>query len=362
MSAIVELLGGLVPALALLGAILGYMMARGGAHIWGATFGKLAGWLAGVLPGPLSLFGHTVFPDMRAWVLEGNNAVLGYFQLWAQGAEDEIALSIDALRVIFQANAESVDWLARETDATFDWLTTVKLPRAVKAAAAAVLPAALLARLIAEAVRRALPHAATYTRTVVEHERTFVTRLPRTLERELSRDEAVLYKLSRAVAAAGGSIALPLPADLGHLRGEVAGLGRWAWRVNRRLAKLETLVGATAIAAVLGNLWGVSFRCVRSRGPIGRMLRALCFAPAWLINLLIAGVVEAFVLADLCDFSDLLIATTEQLRPGLLELVDVESALIGCHGYTAPNVLALPPVALPQLVGAVTIGSAELGG
>lgn len=126
---------------------------------------------------------------------------------------------------------------------------------------------------------------------------------------------------------------------------------------NRRLARLEKLIGVGTFAAVLASTLGVSLRCARPGGNLGRLARAACGAPSWLLRFLVAGVVEAFILSDLCDFSDLLIVQTEKLRPSLMQLVNVENALVGCHDFDAPRVFTLPPVSLPPLVDAVSLAA-----
>lgn len=160
--------------------------------------------------------------------------------------------------------------------------------------------------------------------------------------------------LTHAVTHPGvipGTLALPVP-----LRW--FGLTKKQLRAHtRRLARLEKLLGVGTFAAVLASTLGVSLRCVKPGGNLGRFARSVCGAPSWLIRFLVAGAIEAFILADLCDFSNLLIAQTERLRPSLMALVDVENALVGCRDFDSPRVFALAPVSLPALVDAVSLAA-----
>ena len=104
----------------------------------------------------------------------------------------------------------------------------------------------------------------------------------------------------------------------------------------------DAFVGAVAIALTrLGLSW---IRCP----SLGRLGKRFGCAPWQLLEDLLAASLTAFAVADLCTFANVAMDTARLLRPALLELVDVEDALVGCHGASGapmlePVRLRLPP-------------------
>jgi hypothetical protein len=159
------------------------------------------------------------------------------------------------------------------------------------------------------------------------------------------------WKPFALAVALAPTIPLHLPHTIGRLWHTIYELRHWRAHTNKRLRRLEAAITATGAAAILANVTGTRIPCWRGRGNIARLLRHVCGSPAWLLDLLILGAVEAFVATDLCVFTDLLIKEATFVRPALIKLVDVEDALIGCHGTTKPLALDLPPLSLPSVVG-----------
>jgi hypothetical protein len=149
--------------------------------------------------------------------------------------------------------------------------------------------------------------------------------------------------ITKAAAYAGG-VAVPWVA--------VPELWKWLHAHRLRISRLEKLLTtagfALAISRVLGL--GTNWRCL-TRGNIGRAARFFCGAPSWFVDFLLLGTIEAFIVTDLCGFTDLLMKEAELVRPVLLELVDVEDALIGCHGTVKPIAFNLPALSLPPMPG-----------
>jgi hypothetical protein len=126
------------------------------------------------------------------------------------------------------------------------------------------------------------------------------------------------------------------------------------WQRVRHLdALLSTAAFAAAVAVALGTLDLNWIRC-RNWGRIGR---GVCGLPAELLDALLLGAIDAFVLTDLCDLSSLMIAAAEELRPALLAFVDVEEALVGCRGNTAPPSLGLAPLRLPPVAARLSLAA-----
>jgi hypothetical protein len=118
---------------------------------------------------------------------------------------------------------------------------------------------------------------------------------------------------------------------------------RLAGRVHALEKRLGVGVFAGAVAVALGTL-GLGFLRCPSFLRMGRRLG--CGSFAFLEELLFsAGAV--FALSDLCRFTGLVTVSAVAIRPALLDFVDVEEALIHCHGATQPDALSIPSLRLP---------------
>ena len=103
----------------------------------------------------------------------------------------------------------------------------------------------------------------------------------------------------------------------------------------------DAFVGAVAIALTrLGLSW---IRCP----SLGRLGRRFGCAPWQLLEELLAASLTAFAVADLCTFANVAMDTAVLIRPALLALVDVEDALVGCHGASGAPVLEPARLRLP---------------
>lgn len=316
-------------------AIVGYITARGLLATWTHSLGYVFAWLGKHARIPIPLGISTPHVDLGGPFRAVDGWVVAALQNWCDGAEIQMGYCLHGMRKVALYTAQAIDFLARETTETFDWMRHVSLPKWAKWAAIAAVPPALLARLIAHAVASLVPHTVRLVRTEVH---------------------TVTHTVTSTIARAA-TATIPGLHDLPWIRREVFGwTKRWA-RINSRLHRLELLFGATAAAALVARALGLSVRCVRPGGNLGRLARSVCGAPSWLIRFLVAGAIEGFIVSDLCEFSDLILSQTESLRPALLQLVDVENALVGCHDFDAPRTFALPPVSLPALVDPVSLAA-----
>ena len=221
---------------------------------------------------------------------------------------------------------------------------TAPLTRRVDAAEAQAKAAAGVAHSLPKVARA---HDQTKDVTVIER-----VAMPHAEEWDwLHRHWKALTAAVLGAAALAPAVAIPHPSSL------PVPFGQTVKQIRRRLRKVEALLGVSAFAAVLAGTLGVGLNCLKPGGNLPRLARSVCRAPSWLIRFLVAGAIEAFIAADLCDFTKLLIVETEAVRPGLLELVDVENALVKCSGVNAQRVFALPPVSLPDLVGSVPLAA-----
>lgn len=137
-----------------------------------------------------------------------------------------------------------------------------------------------------------------------------------------------------------------IPHDITGLRARTRATLERLDHVWQQVRKLDVLLGTAAItAAVAVALTRLDLNWIRCRNW-NRIGRGICGIPASLIEALLAGAIDALVVTDLCDLSYLMVAATEEIRPVLLGFVDVEEALVGCHGNTSPPALDLPPLHL----------------
>jgi hypothetical protein len=130
-------------------------------------------------------------------------------------------------------------------------------------------------------------------------------------------------------------------AEVGHIGREINGL-------RARLRAIERALSPAAIVALIGATIFKTFdlgwlRC----SNVGRMGRFLCGLPLGLLEDLFAVEIIALVASDICDFANSVETIALRFQGALFALVDVENALVGCHGADAPPDLSLPPDHLP---------------
>ena len=117
----------------------------------------------------------------------------------------------------------------------------------------------------------------------------------------------------------------------------IANLWEWA---KAHTVDVAATAFAGAVAVALGRLGGGWIRC-RNWNRLGK---SVCGLPFGLLDDLLGIAFTALVASDICEFASVAMDTAELLRPALLTLVDVEDALVGCHG--ASGAPPLEPVRL----------------
>lgn len=325
-----------VYVIGLFAALVGYLAARGLLATWTHSLGFLFQWMGAHLnvriPIPHFRDPHI---DLGGPFRAIDSLMVTALQTWAVGAEIEMGYCLHGLEKVFRYMAEAIDILARETTATFDWLVHVRLRDLAKALSLPVLLPLLLPKLL-KSLLPYIGHGIVKIVHTVTHEVTHIT--------------------TRVVRAAG-AVVLPSPWALPQFRKKWHELEQWRKVTGWRLARLEGLLAASGLALAVAKLWGVRVSCMKRNGSIARFMRGICGLDKAILDLLLLGTVEAFIVTDLCGFTNLLMRATENVRPALLELVDAEDALIGCHGATKPLALALPPLSLPGVVGGLSLAA-----
>jgi hypothetical protein len=344
------LVAGFADAALLLLYLIGWGVTLGLLYTWNATFHHLFQGIAKALTFRIGVgFGPSKTIHLGGWADSIDHTAQELLSDWALGCEILVGKFWHALTWIFAELAGQIRANAEATLALGKWIVHEAVPAAIDAAeqpwrnksnkAAAAAGAAGLGLALLRKITRAEHRAETAANEAAQsaahaaqHTATHAHAVATTVEHTVTHDTKVITQVI----------------DVGAIPAQ---FGRTVTSIRRRLGRVEALLGATAMAAAMANVLGLpNPRCL-TRGPLGRFSRFFCGLDSWLVNLLLLGTVEAFIVSDLCDFSDLVLKTTEGIRPGLMELVDVESALVGCHDFTAPPILTLTPLELPALYG-----------
>lgn len=172
----------------------------------------------------------------------------------------------------------------------------------------------------------------------------------RPIEHELELVERWLAGRGHALEHA---IAGTIPREFQGLREWARELGDSYVALFHRIGRLEHAIPTdVATAAVAVGLAELGLEWTRCRS-VGRLGRAACGTPAWLLEQFLAGALDVLLIRDLCVITDALIAGAELAAPILDELVDGIEDLLECQGASRPPALAvhrrqLPPVLEPM--------------
>lgn len=270
-----EVIPELVYVVGLFFAVVGYLTARGLLATWTHSLGYVFSWLAAHLRFHPSVGGLGFTLDLGGPFKAIDSWVVTALQNWCDGAEIEMGYCLHGMAKVAHYTAQAIDWLARETDASLDWLTHVAIPKVAKGAAVVALPYALLRKWIAEAVAAAVAHTLKIIHTTT-HDVTHTTTI-------------IVRKVVGAAEA--------LPGWVTHLPSRVRGLEREEGRLAHRLRKVEGIFAASVAAAVIANALGIATRCLR-RGNVGKAARSICgFDPSLIESLLADGLAIVGVLS-----------------------------------------------------------------
>lgn len=143
---------------------------------------------------------------------------------------------------------------------------------------------------------------------------------------------------------------------------ELEGLRNQIPRLEKGVASLEGEVtrhaeslgldGLTAgVAIALGRI-GADWTTCESTQTLGR---EICRQGPQFWEKLLTGLIDALAIADLCELSVLALDAAETMVPVLEGFVDVEMALIGCHGFDAPPAIALPTLSATPVLEPIAV-------
>lgn len=303
---------------ALLGilAFAAWLVCSGTLYAWEHTFGALIRAIVGLASFKLPVVGRVNL----AWPLDAlDNAVQHALSVGVR--DSEIAMG-----KFFHAAGVIVGWMANFALATattmehaFGWLIHQGIPKLAKNLVYVAYPPAFLYKLIASRLAHLLPHVGRVVKVVAHDATTVIYRPVKAFERRLTHDEALLHRLYAHVVHAVGGIALPLPVDTPAVNWR--GFTRRLSRIERRLHRAEGWLAAGALALAIGNVLGVSARCLRS-GNIGRTARRLCGLDRLLMDALLADLGFMAGTVSIVEFAKALQRAEPLIATSLTYLVD----------------------------------------
>lgn len=207
-----------------------------------------------------------------------------------------------------------------------------------------VIPAYVTARLAGltadvRTLTRELEHLAAHPTTIVRT-------VTRTLDPRVGSLEREVGLLQRQVAAAASGAVVPVERIVTV---PAAGIAHGVDELRAKLGKLaRTLTPAGVVGLVAAaTLSGLDLGWLKCRG-VSRVGRELC-GLSGLIETVASDALDVLLVSDLCALTAAIGYAAEAFEPALIAFVDVEDALIGCHGASRPAELSLPALSLPSL-------------
>jgi hypothetical protein len=289
----------LVYIIGLFFAVVGYMAARGLLASWSHSIGFLLEWVAAHARIGFSVLHKRVALDFGGPFRSVDHAVVTALQNWCDGAEIEMGYCLHGLEKVARHMAQAIDYLARETSETFDWLVNVHIPKWVKYAAGASLPVAWLTKLIAGQIAKAIPHLRNEYHTI---------------ERQLPGKVITIFKYA-SIAALPGLLGLP------KIHGDITNLWKWRTKAEKRLRKVEGIAAAGVFAGLLANSLGITTRCVRS-GNVGKFARRLCGLDNLIADALLADLAFVAGTISIVEFAKALQKAAPIVATSLVYVVD----------------------------------------
>jgi hypothetical protein len=132
-----------------------------------------------------------------------------------------------------------------------------------------------------------------------------------------------------------------LEPELEALRHRIPELQRGQTALRSDVAKHSgalSITGVVASTAIALDRLGAGWVRCEANQLLGR---ENCRRGPDFLRRLLADALPALAAADLCGFVDYATRLTETLQPAMMHFVDVEGALIGCHGATKPTPIRL---------------------
>jgi hypothetical protein len=329
--------------------LLVFLVLRGLLSGWQNTFGALLEALAGALRFHISIHGIGKTIDLGGPIRALDNGIQHGISAAAATSEQQAGRFFHAAAVLQRWIVGEVVGLAFDTLALAHWLTAVAIPRYAGAAVKLAFPEVWLYRKIASVVAGELVHVVKLIKAAAHTtEVTVVNKVYAPVIKRVTTVERIAVGTAGALA---GTIGGTITGDVSGLWRRVAELWRARTIVNKRLHRVETLFGVTAMAAAMANVLGLpNWRCL-TRGNIGRASRALCGLGAAAFEDLLGLLVDVLIVEDICKVITLLEGGLSIIQGPLNKWVTVVDGAL-CHGdYNAPPTDGYAALSLPPVTG-----------
>jgi hypothetical protein len=282
---------------------------------WAVCYGLLSGWnyslgfLLDKLADVLSFRVLRVNVDLGGPVRELNHVVRVSLAKGVSTADHAMGLFFYWLGLLIGWMVNFAKLSAQDTLALANWITHIHLPKYAKWAIRAAFPLAWLTKLIGQEIAKALPKVGHIAKAAATSTVTVVEKIPRAIDRRLTKAEKRIAALAAALVAVGGAIHLPhhvtTPGDVWR------GLTKRTARLERRMHRVEGLFAAGVLAAVMANVLGVSAKCLRS-GNVGKTARSICGMNPNLLADLLLGTTALVGTLSIVEFAEELRAVEDE--------------------------------------------------
>lgn len=327
-----------IPLIILLAAFVAYGMAA----LQHSNSTGLIGWLGKALANIPIIGGFSVSQILKldAWI---TRQIGSHFKAVEQRAVTWVGALSTYVKIMAAApmNVAAAMW------ALSYWLVHTEIGRQAKAHTRHAEITATHADAVAEtAMKEAVGLARSHPGKVTQKEVTQIERvaMPHAPEWEwINHHWGALVRAVTAPVTLPGVVAKPV---VEKIDGWTKRNLRWH---NRRLARLEKLLGVTAFAAVLARTLGVSARCVRPGGNVSKVARSICGLSLRGLEDLLGFLADALLLTNICRALSLLEDGLGAIQPAITAFItDVETW--ACYGDNEkPPKLPEPTLDLPDL-------------
>lgn len=312
-------------------AAAGYFTVRGIIATWTHSIGFLLTGLAGVLVFSVPVPFHKVNIDLGGPLRDLDRLVLTALQNWAAGLEAEMSYFLHGNAVLWEWFASELHSMADATAQWGEWVVGHEIPKWAKwagGAALGALPFGKIAQLVYALVKP------------------YIAKL-------VHEAEHIVPTIVTKVIHYGGAIAPPNPWAFPRFHRWWHDLTKWREVTQRRLARLEKLLGVAGMAAVMANVLGLpNWRCL-TRGNIGKVSRALCGLGTVALEDILGLLVDALILEDICSILSLLTKGFSLIEGPLTAFVTAAETW-ACYGVKEkPRKLDIPELHLPAVTGIV---------
>ena len=318
-----------------------FLVAFGLLQAWRHTLGwvlrKFAAWAQDVSVGVSRVQIHPLKPlaDATDWIdqevdnalsLAAENAQLAALKLFNQSAH------------LLYWIGDQVGGLAYDVAAAFQRTATATIPDAITRATHR------LAQRLATAEHE-VDHALNVSLPAVQHRIS-------TLDRARKSAEALA---AREAATIAHDVTVTLPHEIAVADAWIGRTAKQARAHARRLANIEALLTVAGVAALV-NVALSTLKLNWIKCPaLGRIGRKHGCAPWHLLEDMLGGTFVALAATDVCRWAALTTGAAQQVRPALTAVVNVENALVGCHGATGPPPLTISGYSATPVVDAISL-------